>query len=188
MPKILKMNVAIWLVHLHFQRLIQKGVISAPFTFLFVVVFGTIIIAMVRTSKRQALIQRLIALLKAGVKHRNQLQALGLPTHREEQFVYQTAVVLSLVKRNQYLHKRGTYRKRRSRFWKYLDVDHDEALRNREFQFHFRMSRDCFWQLVELLKGHEVFVRSCRDGRGQDPKPAQEQLLVLLKYFGSDGI
>ena len=49
------------------------------------------------------------------------------------------------------------------------------------------MSRNCFWQLVSLIHNHPNFQRKNSDSRGRPPKPAREQLLVLLKYLGTEG-
>jgi hypothetical protein len=40
---------------------------------------------------------------------------------------------------------------------------------------------------VNLIKDHEVFQRVNSDSRGAAPKPAEHQLLVLLRYYGTEG-
>ena len=54
-----------------------------------------------------------------------------------------------------------------------------------EFFFHFQMSQEKFWMLLNLIQDHTVFKRK-PDGK-QRPGPASHQLLVLLKYYGSHG-
>lgn len=55
------------------------------------------------------------------------------------------------------------------------------------FRFHFRMTRSNFWELVGLLKDHQVFKKKNSDSRGPAPKDASRCLLVLLKCHGCDG-
>ena len=112
---------------------------------------------MVRTSKRQAVISRLNKLIEHAIKRCLQLKSMGIPTHREDEFVHSVARTLAKVKSSRYLTKRGCYRKKQPRFWIYLRDDHGEALTDREFKFHFRLTRSCFWQLVQLLKNHAEF-------------------------------
>lgn len=140
---------------------------------------------MVRTTFRQSLINRIDDLTVAAVKQSYRLRLMGLTSHRADELAH-TCRKLSLSIRNRrYVNKRGTYRKRQSKFHIYLDPNHNDNLNDREFKFHFRVSRECFWQLVDLLKDHPSFKKSGE--RAADPKPAEHQLLVLLKYFGSEG-
>jgi DDE superfamily endonuclease len=82
-----------------------------------------------------------------------------------------------------------TYRKRDPLFERYLgtDISDPNRLSDTEFRFHFRMTRHSFWELVALLKDHEAFKRKSSDSRGPAPQPAQYQMLVLLKYYGTEG-
>ena len=146
----------------------------------------TVFATMVRTSKRQAVINRMLCLLEAGLKHLQHKRVMGLPVHREEQFAHRVAVSLRRVQSNRCL-KRGCHRKRRTKFWVCLETDHEESLDAKEFKFHFRVTRACFWELVLLIKNHDAFKNSRADGRGKAPKPAEENLLVLLKHFGCEG-
>lgn len=40
---------------------------------------------------------------------------------------------------------------------------------------------------MHLVKDHQAFKKRTSDSRGRDPKPAAHQLLVLMKYLGSEG-
>jgi DDE superfamily endonuclease len=139
---------------------------------------------MVRSSLRQKVLRRVDDLILAAVKHLLLCQLLGLPTLDVLHLMYRLKKAKGSISSSRYLLQRGSYRKRSSKFSVYLDPDHVDGLNDREFLFHFRMSRDCFWQLVAELKDLPIFRN---DGDGCVPRPAEQQLLVLLKYFGSDG-
>jgi hypothetical protein len=53
-----------------------------------------------------------------------------------------------------------------------------------EFLFHYRLSRTAFWEVVDLIKGHEVFSKKRSN---QKQAPPAHQLLVLLKFLGTSG-
>jgi DDE superfamily endonuclease len=142
---------------------------------------------MVRSSMRQKVLNRVDDIILAAVKQLFQRQLLGLPTANVEELIYRCRKAKIAISNRRYLLQRGSYRKRTSKFQLYLDADHVDGLNDREFLFHFRMSRECFWELVSLLKNHPNFNRVDGDSRGSCPRPAEQQLLVLLKYFGSDG-
>jgi DDE superfamily endonuclease len=110
---------------------------------------------------------------------------LGLPTLKVEQLIYRFRKAKVAISNRRYLFQRVSYRKRTSKFPLYLDEDQVDGLNDREFLFHFRMSRECFRLLVVELKDHPNFHRM--DSHGSIPRPAEHQLLVLLKYFGSEG-
>jgi DDE superfamily endonuclease len=104
-----------------------------------------------------------------------------------EEVIYRCRKAKLAISNRRYLFLRGSYRKRTAKFHMYLEPDHVDGLNDREFLFHFRMSRECFSQLVLQLKDHPNFNRTDGDSRGSIPRPAEQQLMVLLKYFGSDG-
>jgi DDE superfamily endonuclease len=139
---------------------------------------------MVRSSLRQKVLSRVDDLIVAAAKHLVQCQLLGLPTVNVEELLYRLKRGKASISSRRYLLQRGSYRKRNSKFAVYLDPDHADGFNDREFLFHFRMSRDCFHQLIVELKDHPVFDG---DSHGCTQRPAEHQLLVLLKYFGSDG-
>jgi hypothetical protein len=76
-----------------------------------------------------------------------------------------------------YLIKRGRYRK--PQYNKF-----EEVLQTNKMKDYDRLPRTAFWELVDLIKGHEVFAKK-RSNRKQAP-PAH-QLLVLLKFFSTSG-
>ena len=141
---------------------------------------------MTRTSVRQAVLQRLEELLVHGIKDIVRRRLMGLSTVDADALVCHFKQLRDKVTANRYLG-RGSYRCRTQKFDLYLRTDHDNYLTDREFLFHFRVTRHCFWQLVDLLKDHPSFKKRSSDSRGSDPKPPRYQMLVLLKYFGSEG-
>ena len=79
-----------------------------------------------------------------------------------------------------YLH-RGSYRKfGTGKFQKILETD---WMKDQEFLYHYRVSREAFNELVEKIKDHPVFHH---DNPKKQAPPANE-LLVLLKYLGTSG-
>ena len=139
-----------------------------------------------RTSKRQQVINRVDEITDAAAKQYYTSQLLGVYSPRAEEILVRLKKIQKCLANSRYLFRSG-YRKREPKFAKYLDEHHIDGLNDREFKFHFRMSRECYWQLVELIKDHSSFSRRSSDSRGSTPRPAEQQLLVLLKYYGSDG-
>jgi hypothetical protein len=100
-----------------------------------------------------------------------------------------TAVQLDQVESQRYHGSRGQYRKHRSgRFEDDLDEGTGEEppwLSEDEFQQKYRCSRQSFHAIIDLIKDHPVFKDQGKGGRPQAP-PAH-QLMVLLKYLGTEG-
>jgi len=88
---------------------------------------------------------------------------------------------LSWLKNNRYLN-RGKYRKTdHSRFHEAL---YDEVkVRDNEFLNHYRVDRESFFNLLELIKNHPIFQSKGK----RKQAPPEYQLLVLLKYLGTNG-
>ena len=57
-------------------------------------------------------------------------------------------------------------------------------MKDYEFLFHYWLPRTDFWEVVELIKGHEVFAKKRSN---QKQAPPAHQLLVLLKFLGMSG-
>ena len=142
---------------------------------------------MVRTSMRQQVINKVDELSLVLIKHYYRSNLWGIRSHRSEELLHRCRKLRVKLRNQRYLFRRTTYRKKDAKFHLYLDADHELGLNEREFLFHFRVTRECFVQLVHLLKDHPVFAKNNPDSRGSVPRPAEEQLLVLLKYYGSDG-
>jgi hypothetical protein len=81
-----------------------------------------------------------------------------------------------------YLTARVKLKRRKPKFENFLETDTDDALSDRDFLFHFRVTRERFSSLLQLIQHHQVFQSLDQKGR-----PAVHQLLVLLKYYGSQG-
>ena len=54
-----------------------------------------------------------------------------------------------------------------------------------EFLCKYRMRRDAFWRLHQLIKDDEIFLPNPGNGRIQ--RPTSFQLMVCLKAFGKEG-
>jgi DDE superfamily endonuclease len=141
---------------------------------------------MVRKSYRQQVIDRLDDITVTVIKQYYRSTLLGIPSYRSEELLFRCRNLRLRLRNRRYLFQRGSYRKREPKFELYLCPDHVDGLNEREFLFHFRLSRDSFWQLVQQIKNHPNFHRH-GDARGKVPRPAEHQLLVLLKYYGSEG-
>jgi hypothetical protein len=90
-----------------------------------------------------------------------------------------------------YIFRRSRYRKRSDEaFTDDLESsDNEESqkqsfLSDDEFLQKYRMSRSSFHTLVELIEDHPVFKQG---KRGPPQAPPAHQLMVLLKYLGTQG-
>jgi DDE superfamily endonuclease len=80
---------------------------------------------------------------------------------------------------------RPSYRERgECRFEQDLKTGEGAWLTDDEFLAKYRMTRDSFNAIVDLIKGHPVFQYK---GRGKPQPPAAHQLMVLLRYLGCEG-
>ena len=132
------------------------------------------------------MLRRIDSVLEAAFKQALTLQLLGVSAVHVEVLIDRLRHARFVIHNRRYLG-RGNYRKRSQKFELYLSANNDNALTDKEFLFHFRMSQNCFWQLVELIVDRPIFQKKSSDSRGKGPKPASHQLLVLLKYYGSEG-
>ena len=81
---------------------------------------------------------------------------------------------------------RGNYRKRNTcRFQQDLETGESAWLTDDEFLNKYRMTRESFNAIVDLIKDHRVFKKESQQGRQQPP--VAHQLMVLLRYLGSEG-
>jgi hypothetical protein len=136
---------------------------------------------MPRVSKRATWIkfcERIVAKRKSAAHVR---EVRGVEDGLEDDLDLVTQAKLNEVRGRRYL-KRDRYRK--ARYDKFEEVLQTNKMKDYEFLFHYRVPRTAFWELVDLIKGHEVFAKK-RSNRKQAP-PAH-QLLVLLKFVGTSG-
>lgn len=56
-------------------------------------------------------------------------------------------------------------------------------MKDYEFLAQYRMSREAFWEVVDLVKNHEVFNKKSK----RKQAPPAHQLLVLFRYLGTQG-
>ena len=139
-------------------------------------------------SPRQLALRRLDELLALSTKHIHTLWLMGIQVDDAKlDFVWKCKALRHKIQNNRFF-LRGSYKKRSPKFHIYLleDESNPESLSPDQFLFHFRVTRETFGELVNLIRGHSVFQRSS-DARGKHQKPASHQLLVLLKCFGSQG-
>ena len=141
---------------------------------------------MVRDSLRQLVIRRLSLLVHCTAYLYIRYYWLGMSTDDVEDWLCYFHDVREQLLSRRYLFPRKQ-KKRTPKFHTFLDPDHHDGVTDNEFRFHFRLSRVHFWDLHELIKDHEAFRRRSSDSRGPMPKKAAYQLLVLLKYLGTDG-
>ena len=111
----------------------------------------------------------------------------GIPTNHIEERIVELNSFRKYLMSNRYLFRRPRYRKRTPKFHIYLDTQHDDAMTEAEFRFHFRVSRRHFSEIVELVEKHPAFGRRNSDSRGPFPKKPAYQMLILLKYYGTFG-
>ena len=114
---------------------------------------------------------------------------LGKSPSTDALFVIEQSALFELLtaKKERYLNER-IYRDRYAARDHMLKLDLDLQLgskyNEREFRIHYRMSRSSFMKLWHAIKDHSVF---------NDPKAkkqqvnSQYQLLILLKYLGTEG-
>ena len=98
------------------------------------------------------------------------------------------ALALHLSESKRYHQSRKTYRKGRSFLIHddLLDEDDSAWLNEVEFKQKYRMSRSSFRSIVSLIQDHPIFL--VEEGMKGRKKPSVEsQLLVLLKYLGTEG-
>ena len=148
---------------------------------------------MPRVSLRKKRTQR----LKIAVKKRLQFRFLRelFEQSDEEQDCLDDAVVstLALAESTRYHQERVNYRKPRMfLFDEDLNEEVDEKgekpwLNEREFQQKYRCSRTSFKALVELIKDDPVFQTTRDKINGRDQAEVSQQLLVLLKFLGTEG-
>jgi len=101
------------------------------------------------------------------------------------------AMQLDEVESQRYHKTRDQYRKHRSgRFEDDLDEGTGEEqpwLNADEFRQKYRCSRKSFHAIVDLIKDHPVFKGRPVGGAGKTQASPAHQLMVLLKYLGTEG-
>ena len=142
---------------------------------------------MPRYSKKQQIIRQLDRFTTIASKYCNTANIVGVKVDPSIfDFILTCKCVSKQLQNQRYLTARGKLKSKRQRkFNLYLNTDTDDALSDKEFLFHFRVSRERFYCLLELIKNHTVF--KSLDGKGREQAQAAHQLLVLLKYYGSQG-
>jgi len=109
------------------------------------------------------------------------------------------ANTLNKASSQRYLFRKSRYRKgRKERFTDDLEEEEEEAddaqkcdeeasrlpwLTDDEFLSKYRMSRDSFYRVHDLIKDHPVFLSKGKKKQA----PVLHQLMVFLKYIGTEG-
>mmetsp|Transcript_66968 Transcript_66968/g.75001 ORF Transcript_66968/g.75001 Transcript_66968/m.75001 type:complete len:138 (+) Transcript_66968:150-563(+) len=131
---------------------------------------------MPRLTRKTIAVRRLEEFILAGLKHATELRLYDMNTSCVSEFIWCCYRLRKHIKSKRYYRRPRKYRKRKAKFDSYLDEDHADALSDKEFLYHFRLPRPAFWQIVGLIKDHQVFKQKRR--RGQQPKAPEEQLMV----------
>lgn len=143
--------------------------------------------SMPRTSFRQQVINQLDDLTLASLKQSHVLRVMGVDSSKADDLSLRLRRIRFHVDNSRYITRKKRYRRRSHKFDQFLSTDTDDCVDDREFVTHFRLRRFVFWKLVKLLEKHASFQRRTSDSRGKAPRPASCQLLVLLKYYGTEG-
>jgi len=107
----------------------------------------------------------------------------------EDEFDVFAISALKKIKKRRYLFRN----KVRKSYQSVFDIDLNEIdneaqslpwLSDDEFLQKYRMSRESFEYLVELIQDDPVFKKPCR---GPQQAPVKHQLMVLLKFLGTEG-
>eukprot|EP00977_Amphora_coffeiformis_P022929 scaffold11850_cov102-Amphora_coffeaeformis.AAC.1 len=149
---------------------------------------------MPRHSRRQ----RAIAVAKSKYQKACRMYVLGDSSDEEssgsdmESFVVASHLELRQLESARYVF-RGKYRSHRKAVQRYEDDLADENdvnipwLKEEEFLEKYRMSRDAFAELLDLIKDDIAFKNRDPNGRGRRQRPVEYQLMTTLKALGSEG-
>jgi hypothetical protein len=140
--------------------------------------------------------RRATAIRKAGTFFRNRLQfrvhreATGDDDTDEDELDMLAFAKLQELKSTRYLGRRGNYRKSQAKLFD-EDLGNETPgsgrawLEGEEFLNKYRMSRDSFDKLLNLIEDNPVFGK--KDGKGRKQAPPAHQLMILLHYLGTEG-
>lgn len=151
---------------------------------------------MPRSSQRAKRIKRFKDFLHERLRFRVIREFSGEEDEDEDDFDEFVAVRLHEAETTRYHAPRGPYRKsnRSCRFEEHLDDDesddHQPWLNENEFRQKYRMSRESFHEIVKLIENHPVFhkrARSKKRKKGKAQRSPSHQLMVLLKFLGTEG-
>ena len=67
------------------------------------------------------------------------------------------------------------------------EASHMPWLTEEEFLQKYRMTRDSFFKLVDLIKDNKVFRRPRTGKKGRKQVPVEHQIMVFLKFVGTEG-
>ena len=115
---------------------------------------------MPRSSMRKKLLVRLDQYCICAAKQIRIRYLLGVPYSEHQHLFILCRSLKKKISSCRYLNRPTTYRKRKSKFEIYLDPESDDGLSEKEFKFHFRISRTAFTQIVQLLKDHVAFKKN----------------------------
>ncbi len=92
------------------------------------------------------------------------------------------------LKRQRFFFRKSYYRKRDKKRERTVHKSlYSDKFSNREFREHFRVDRDIFEKLHDKIKCDRVFNKPNNHKGGRKVASSRLQLLVLLKYLGSNG-
>lgn len=150
---------------------------------------------MTRTSERQTILQRMKKKVTDGIR----LRMLFVDSDSDESLA-DNMDTMNAIAEGEYQEMnarryttREPYRKAKiSRTEDDLVPPGEEGfdrawLSDTEFLEKYRMTRDSFDKIVDLIKDDELFLRKDPRDRGRHQAPVAHQLMVLLRYLGTEG-
>lgn len=144
---------------------------------------------MVRTTRRAKRIKKLRDLWQKRMQNRLYREVLEEDDDYEDEMDELVGNALDLAESTRYHAGRGKYRKSDNAAFKrdLQSLENDPEvlpwLNNDEFRQKYRVSRESFVELVDLIKDDPIFAKK----HGRKQVPASYQLLVLLKFLGTEG-
>ena len=141
---------------------------------------------MPRISRKRALKR----MLRKEVQLFSLIGTMGGVDSDDDEWMEELILKLEALDKERFAYRRKRYKRKEKKrehlnLWKALDLNNDDYMPESDFRHEFRMTKDEFFLLHDLIKTHPVFNQK---GRGRRGKGCSEfKLLVLLKYLGHFG-
>ena len=117
---------------------------------------------------------------RADIRLKNQ-EVDSYEDYKDEMYRYR----LRSVAGRRYFYRASQYRQRVPFDWDDVLSADSNHYNDAEFQQLFRLSRESFHELHEMIKDHRVF--KAKSDRTRKPRPAYQQLMVYLYRVGKEG-
>ena len=158
-----------------------------------------VFVTMPRTSLKKRHIGELYTVLRCRLLSRFHRTVLDDDDSLEDAKDSALAAVIREAESRCYLFCSPIYRKGKDRFSQDLDANDEEEddnmeieaaalpwLNDEEFLQKYRMSRECFDFVLDLIKDHSVF-KQLEGKSGRPQTPVVNQLMIFLKHIGTEG-